>query len=92
MLALAVQRELTARLKKEGISAEQALEELEPCRLSLYPAKGHRGDAYVLPEVARDQLGILRRLGLTRLVEERELGAVLRPRSEFVPTQTTKTA
>jgi hypothetical protein len=92
MLALAVQRELTAKLKKEGISAEQALEQLEPCRLSLYPGKGHRGDAYVLPEVAREQLGILRRLGLTRLVEERELGAVLRPRSEFVSTQTTKTA
>ena len=92
MLALTVQRELTARLQKQGVSAEQALEQLEPCRLSLYPGKGHRGDAYVLPEVAREQLGILRRLGLTRLVQERELGAVLRPRSEFVSTSVPETA
>jgi hypothetical protein len=92
MLALYVQRELTARLQKEGVSAERALEQLEPCRLSLYPGKGHRGDAYVLPEVAREQLGILRQLGLTRLVQERELAAALKPRSEFVSTETNKTA
>ena len=92
MLALTVQRELTARLQKEGVSAEQALEQLEPCRLSLYPGKGHRGDAYVLPEVGREPVGILRRLGLTRLVEERELAAALRPRSEFVSTEATEPA
>jgi transposase len=93
MLALHVQRELTARLKKkEGISAEQALEQLEPCRLSLYAGKGVNGDAYVLPEIGREQLALLRRLGLTRLVEQRQLGAALRPRSEFVPTESDETA
>jgi hypothetical protein len=92
MLALHVQRELTARLKKEGVSAEHALEQLEPCRLSLYAAKGVNGDAYVLPEIGREQLALLRRLGLTRLVEQRQLGAALRPRSEFVPTEADETA
>ena len=92
MLALTVQRELTTKLQKEGVSAEQALEQLEPCRLSLYPGKGHRGDAYVLPKVGREELGILRRLGLTRLVEERELAVALTPRSEFVSTETNETA
>jgi hypothetical protein len=92
MLALTVQRELTTKLQKDGVSAEQALEELEPCRLSLYPGKGHRGDAYVLPKVGREELGILRRLGMTRLVEERELAVALTPRSEFVSTETNETA
>jgi transposase len=92
MLALYVQRELTAKLRKEGISAEQALEQLEPCRLSVYSAKGVGGDAYVLPHVAREQLAVLRRLGLTRLGEQRQLGATLTPRSEFVPTEADETA
>jgi len=92
MLALYVQRELTAKLKQEGISAEQALEQLEPCRLSLYNGKGVCGDAYVLPQISREDLAVLRRLGLTRLVEQRELGAALTPRSEFVPTEPDETA
>jgi transposase len=92
MLALYLQRELTAKLHKEGISAEQALEQLEPCRLSVYRGQGVGGDAYVLPQVDRDQLAVLRRLGLTRLVEQRELGAALTPRSEFVPTEPDETA
>ena len=92
MLALYVQRELTAKLQKEGISAEQALEQLEPCRLSLYPAKGAGGDAYVLPQIGREEMAVLRRLGLPRLVEQRELGAALTPRSEFVPTEANETA
>ena len=46
----------------------------------------------MLPEVGQEELSILRRLGLTRLVEERELGAVLRPRSESVSTSVPETA
>ena len=92
MLALYVQRELTAKLHKEGISAQQALEQLEPCRLSVHSGKGVGGDAYVLPQVDREQMVLLRRLRLTRLVEQRELGAALTPRSEFVPTGGDETA
>jgi transposase len=92
MLALYVQRELTARLQKERLSAEQALEQLEPCRLSLYNAKGVNGDAYVLPQVDAEQMTVLRRLRLTRLVQQRELRAALTPRSEFVPTEPDETA
>jgi hypothetical protein len=86
MLALYVQRELTAQLQKDGISAEQAIEQLEPCRLSVYRAKGVTGDAYVLPQIAPEEIAILRRLRLTRLVEPRELRAALTPRSKFVST------
>jgi hypothetical protein len=86
MLALYVQRELTAKLKKEGISAGLAFEHLEPCRLSLYAGRDAGGDAYVLPQVDRQEMGILRRLGLTRLVDQRELAAALTPRSEFAST------
>ena len=102
MLGLYVQRELTRRLKKEGVSAELCLEQFEPCRLSLYPGKGIAGDAYVLPHIGREEMALLRRLGLTRLVDPRELGpkfhrakrggqlgewAALTPRSEFVSTE-----
>ena len=92
MLARYVQRELTARLQKESLSAEQALEELEPCRLSLYGTKGANGDAYVLPQVTAEQMAVLRRLRLTRLVQQRELRAALTPRSEFVSTAPNETA
>lgn len=90
MLALYVQRELTARLKK-GSSAELCFEQLQPCQLSLYAEKGVSGDAYVLPKVDRETMGLLRRLKLTRLVDPRELGAALSPRSEFVPTERPET-
>jgi hypothetical protein len=86
MLALYVQRELTLKLKKEGISAALALEELESCRLSLHAGRNARGEAYVLPHPSPEQTAILRRLGLTRLLDQRELLAALTPRSEFVPT------
>jgi hypothetical protein len=87
MLALYVERELTAKLRKEGMSAALALEHLEPCRLSLYGGRTSRGDAYVLPQPSREQTAILRRLGLTRLVDQRQLAAALTPRSEFVSTE-----
>jgi hypothetical protein len=87
MLGLYVQRELTRRLNKQGVSAELCLEQFEPCRLSLYPGKGIAGDAYVLPHIGREEMALLRRLGLTRLVDPRELGAALTPRSEFVSTE-----
>jgi hypothetical protein len=87
MLALYVQRELTLKLGKAGISAALALEELEPCRLSLYGGRNARDDAYVLPQTSPEQTVILRRLGLTRLVDQRELVAALTPRSEFVSTE-----
>jgi transposase len=92
MLALYVQRELTVKLKKQGISAALALEELEPCRLSLYGGRNARGDAYVLPQPSAEQTAILRRLGLTRLIDQRELAAALTPRSEFVPTEAEEVA
>jgi len=43
MLALYVQRELTLKLEKKGISTTAALEQLEPCRLSLYGGRGAGG-------------------------------------------------
>ena len=92
MLALAVQRELTVRLAKEGISAEQALEQFEPNRLSLHSGRKGGSDAYVLPHIGAGELALLRRLGLTRLVDERGLVAALTPRSEFAPTEPTETA
>ena len=92
MLALTVQRELTMRLEKEGLSAELALEELEPCRLSLHGGRNARHDAYVLPQPREQQTRILRRLGLTRLTDPRELAAALTPRSEFVSTEPDETA
>jgi transposase len=92
MLALAVERELTLRLQQEGISAERALRQLEPNRLSLYGARQAGSDAYVLPHIGAEDLALLRRLGLTRLVDERELVAVLTPRSEFGSTEPTETA
>jgi len=81
------------KLKKQGISAALALEELEPCRLSLYGGRAARGgDAYVLPQPSAEQTAILRRLGLTRLVDQRELAAALTPRSEFLPTEAEEVA
>jgi hypothetical protein len=92
MLALYIQREITARLKKDGISAALAFEQLEPCRLSLYGGRNTRGDAYVLPQSSPEEVAILRRLHLTRLVDPRELRAALTPRSEFVSTEAEEVA
>jgi hypothetical protein len=66
MLALYIQRELTARLNKEGLSAALAFEQLEPSRLSRYSGRAGRSkasDAYVLPRASPEQTAILRRLG-----------------------------
>ena len=92
MLALAVERELTVRLQKEGISAEQALKQFRPTRLSLHTSRNARSDTYVLPQIGARELQLLRRLGLTRLADERELVAALTPRSEFGSTEPTETA
>jgi transposase len=86
MLALYVQRELTLKLAKDNISAELALEHLETCHVNLYAGRGMGTDAYVVPLPSREQTRVLKRLGLTRLVDQREVGLALRPRSEFVPT------
>jgi hypothetical protein len=86
MLALYVQRELTLKLAKDNISTELALEHLETCHVNLYAGRGMGGDAYVVPLPSREQTRVLKRLGLTRLVDQREVGLALRPRSEFVPT------
>ena len=43
-------------------------------------------DAYVVPLPTREQTRVLKRLGLTRLVDQREVGLALRLRSEFAPT------
>jgi hypothetical protein len=86
MLALYVQRELTLKLKKDDFSAELAFEHLETCHVDLYSRRGVQGDAYVVPLPTREQTRVLKRLGLTRLVDQREVGLALRPRSEFAPT------
>ena len=86
MLALYLERELTLKLKKDDMSAELAFEHLETCHVDLHARRGVGGDAYVLPLPTREQTKILRRLGLSRLVDQREVGLALRPRSEFAPT------
>jgi len=86
MLALYVQREMTLKLAKDNISAELAFEQLETCHVDLYAGRGRGGDAYVVPLPSREQTKILRRLGLTRLVDQREVRLALRPRSEFAST------
>jgi transposase len=92
MLALYIQREVTLKLRKEGISAALAFEQLEPCRLSLYGGRGAGGHAYVLPLPSPEETTILRQLGLTRLVDQRELAATLTPRSEFGSTENEEVA
>ena len=86
MLALYVQRELTLKLKKDEFSPELAFEHLETCHVDLYAGRDAGGDAYVAPLPTREQTKILKRLGLTRLVDQREVGLALRPRSEFAST------
>ena len=86
MLALYVQRELTLKLKKDDLSADLAFEHLETCHVDVYSRRGVQGDAYVVPLPTREQTRVLKRLGLTRLVDQREVGLALRPRSEFAPT------
>jgi hypothetical protein len=86
MLALYVQRELTLKLKKDDVSAELAFEHLETSHVDVYSRRGVQGDAYVVPLPTREQTRVLRRLGLTRLVDQREVGLALRPRSEFAST------
>jgi len=95
MLALYIQREVTARLKKDGLSAAFAFEQLEPCRLSRYTGRTGRSkasDAYVLPHASPEETAILRRLGLTRLIDQKELAATLTPRSEFGSTEAEEVA
>jgi hypothetical protein len=92
MLALYLQRELTLKLAKDDISAELAFEHLETCHVDLYAGRGLGRDAYVLPLPTRQQTKILRRLGLTRLVDQREVGLALRPRSEFASTSNEEVA
>ena len=87
MLALYVQRELTLKLKNDDLSAELAFEHLETCHVDLYAGRDAGGDAYVVPLPSREQTKILKRLGLTRLVDQREVGLALRPRSEFASTE-----
>jgi hypothetical protein len=58
----------------------------------LYGGRNARGDAYVLPRSSPEEAAILRRLGLTRLVDPRELRAALTPRSEFVSTEAAEVA
>jgi hypothetical protein len=86
MLALYVQRELTLKLAKDNLSAELAFEQLETCHVNLYAGRGLGGDAYVVPLPTREQTRVLKRLALSRLVDQREVGLALRPRSEFAPT------
>ena len=86
MLALYVQRELTLKLKKDDVSAKLAFEHLETRHVDVYSRRGAQGDAYVVPLPTREQTKILRRLGLSRLVDQREVGLALRPRSEFAST------
>ncbi|MEJ2150332.1 MAG: hypothetical protein P8Z40_12750 [Chloroflexota bacterium] len=92
MLALYVQRELTLKVKKDDVSAELAFEHLETCHVDVYSRRGAQGDVYVVPLPSREQTRLLKRLGLTRLVDQREVGLALRPRSEFASTSEEETA
>jgi hypothetical protein len=86
MLALYVQRELTLKLEKDDVSAKLAFEHLETCHVDVYNRRGVQGDAYVVPLPTREQTRVLKRLGLTRLVDQREAELSLRPRSKFAST------
>jgi hypothetical protein len=59
-------RDLLGVIRGDG----SALEELEPCRLSLHGGRNARNDAYVLPQPRKQETRILHRLGLTRLTDQ----------------------
>lgn len=86
MLALLVQRTLHASLRRKKVSAQLALELLEPCRLTAQQVTARSRVTYVLTHATREQQSILRALGLSRLVDPTELGW-LTPRASFVTTE-----
>ena len=83
MLALLVQRTLHAKLTKTRARPELAFEALEPCRLNYYAG---RRPVYTLTRPDDEQRSLLRKLGLLRLIDDREVAAVVTARSAFVPT------
>jgi hypothetical protein len=91
MLALLVQRTVHQALSPKKISAQLAFELLEPCRLMAHQATGRSRPTYVLTHPSDEQVRILRRLGLARLVDVHEV-AGLTPRGAFVPTGADETA
>lgn len=86
MLALLVQRALHARLRRKKVSAQLALELLEPCRLTAQQVTARSRVTYALTHPTSEQQSILRALGLNRLVDPAELGW-LTPRASFVTTE-----
>jgi hypothetical protein len=83
MLALLAQRTLHAKLAKTRARPELAFEALEPCRLNYYAG---RRPLYTLTRPDDEQRSLLRKLGLLRLIDDREVAATVMPRSAFVPT------
>jgi hypothetical protein len=83
MLALIVQRTLHAKLAKSRARPELAFEALEPCRLNYYAG---RRPVYTLTRPNDEQRLLLRKLGLLRLTDDREVAAAVTPRNVFVST------
>jgi transposase len=92
MLALLVQRSIHWRLEKHHPSAQLALELLEPCRLLAHQISERSRPNYVLTQSTEQQARILRRLGLSQLVDEATLQQALSPRATFVTTERPKNA
>ena len=89
---MAVRRGLTVRLQKEGISAERALKQVVPNRLSMPPRRKGANSTTALPHIGARELAPLRRRRLTRLADERELLTALTLRSECKSPEPTETA
>ena len=79
MLSLLLERLLGTRLKNlSGMSAERALELLEPCRLAVVPLQERR--AYASTTLDKDQDKILRHLGMLYLGDDRVIADRITPR------------
>jgi transposase len=77
MLALLLQKTLSERL--DGLSAERAIEQLSTCCLNHYQQSG-TASAYTITQPDDEQLDLLRKLGLTRLVDQSVVADRLTPR------------
>jgi hypothetical protein len=76
MLALLLERTLGQRLRGH-CTAEEALENLEPCRLNRF---AHDTHAYGLTRPTDEQAVLLRQLGMMNLVDDAEVAERIRPR------------
>ncbi|MFZ5785380.1 MAG: IS1634 family transposase [Acidobacteriota bacterium] len=82
MLALLLERLLEGKLRAVGqsLSAAACLEVLKTCRLNLYPGDARRRSSYDITKPTEEQHGLLRALGLQRLVDEKAVRRASAPR------------